>query len=309
MEVTAALAQIPCTYLVLRADYGYQGAAVSRVLVNVVATLGLASFVGRSGRSKSVWQVDRNEAPVRMWPFLQLAASSTFATCIDWWAQECMVIWSGYLPQPAIKLAAQSILFQLAVVFYMVSAGAKNAVAMRVGNLIGAGNPEKVPQCLLVGLVAIILQVAIVVGVGVLVRDGFIGMFTRNGDIAAEVAKVWPCMLAVCVPFGISFVLFGVLAGAGRQVIVACTFCIACIGGLSIGTHLCFVEEMGLEGLWLGNFSFFVIASLILYTIVLRFDWHAMGSLTCDYRALEGQQSHSVPPSLHHDFTRTITPL
>eukprot|EP00929_Paragymnodinium_shiwhaense_P039062 TRINITY_DN20549_c0_g1_i1.p1 TRINITY_DN20549_c0_g1~~TRINITY_DN20549_c0_g1_i1.p1 ORF type:complete len:358 (-),score=37.43 TRINITY_DN20549_c0_g1_i1:206-1279(-) len=307
-DATAAIIQVPCTYIILRAGYGYEGAAMGRVLVNAIVAAGLASSVLWSGRANAVWHVDRKEPRAPMWPFLQLAASSTFATCIEWWAQEFMVILSGWLYDPARKVAAQSILFQLAVVFYMVWVGSKNAVAMRVGNLIGGGDADKVPQCLFVGVVASVFEVVLVMIVGFLVRDGLIGAFTSNWEVAEQVAEVWPAMLAVFVPYGITFVLFGVLAGAGRQGIVATIFCISCVVGLSFGAHLCFAEEMGLEGLWLGNFTFFAIASLILYTVVLRIDWVAMESLTCGYQAMDRQRSPSFDPHLQQDFLRTISP-
>jgi len=306
---SAAFLQVPCTYLALQASYGYEGAAMSKVLVNAFVTTGLAIFINWSGRSESVWQVNSGEPLAAMKPFLQLAASSTFATCIEWWAQEVMIILSGWLDDPGREVAAQSILFELATVFYMVWVGSKNAMAMRVGNLLGGSNAEKVPQCLCVGVVACVFEVIVVMLVGFLARDCLIRVFTTNEDVAEQVVEVWPAMLAVFVPYGIAFVLFGVLAGAGRQSIVATIFFISCVVSLCLGAHLCFASGMGIEGLWMGNFTFFAIASLILYSVVMRTDWDAIDSLACVYQALDRQISPSFDPHLQQDFIRVITPI
>mmetsp|Transcript_28208 Transcript_28208/g.50416 ORF Transcript_28208/g.50416 Transcript_28208/m.50416 type:complete len:500 (-) Transcript_28208:76-1575(-) len=278
-DVTTALVQLPVAYLTLNAGYGYQGTAVSRVVISALATAFLASWVLYTGRAKSVWHVDWQEPSAPMLPFLGLAAYSTFACCIEWWAQECIIIWSGWLPRAPTMVAAQGILFNLACIFYMVWVGAKNAVSMRVGNLIGAGEASKVPQVVLVGVAMSVVEVSMVILVGFLLRDELIAAFTTDASVAAQIVEVWPVMLACFVPYSITFVLFGVLSGAGRQGVVACIFCPCFFFGLGIGLHLCFVEEFSLEGLWFGNCVSFLFASVVLYTIVVRTDWTALESL------------------------------
>eukprot|EP00929_Paragymnodinium_shiwhaense_P095578 TRINITY_DN56781_c0_g1_i1.p1 TRINITY_DN56781_c0_g1~~TRINITY_DN56781_c0_g1_i1.p1 ORF type:complete len:495 (-),score=90.80 TRINITY_DN56781_c0_g1_i1:207-1691(-) len=300
MDVTASLVQVPCAYMVLSAGYGYRGAATIRVVVNALAALGLSAFVLVTGRSKKVWHIDKWEKAAPMLPFLQLAFSSTFATCIEWWAQECMIIISGWLPHAPEKVAAQSVLFQLAGIFYMVWIGAKNAVSMRVGNLIGAGQASKVPQCLLVAVTASVAEVFVVMALGSVLRDNLVACFTKNAEVFEYVGDTWETMFACFVPYSITFVLYGVLAGAGRQGIVAGIFVVACVVGLSLGVRLCFVEQMELEGLWLGNDTFFVVASVVLYVIILRTDWSALESLDTHYQAFQRKVSPCFDPHLQN---------
>ncbi|CAE8631651.1 unnamed protein product [Polarella glacialis] len=301
-DVTTALVQLPLAYFTLNAGYGYQGAAVSLVVCNALALAFLASWVFYTGRAKSVWHVDVQEPRAPMLPFLGLASYSVVACCIEWWAQECMIIWSGWLPSAPTMVAVQGILFTLACIFYMVWVGTKNAMSMRVGNLIGAGEASKVLQALLVGVVMGVVEVFMVLSVGFLLRDELIDAFTTNASVAAQIVEVWPVMLACFVPYSITFVLFGVLAGAGRQGVVACSFCACCFFGMCVGLHLCFVEDFSLKGLWFGNFAFFLSASVVLYTIVVRTDWNALESLSADYQSIDRKMTPTMDP--HVDFLK-----
>eukprot|EP00929_Paragymnodinium_shiwhaense_P075163 TRINITY_DN38423_c0_g1_i1.p1 TRINITY_DN38423_c0_g1~~TRINITY_DN38423_c0_g1_i1.p1 ORF type:complete len:520 (+),score=46.93 TRINITY_DN38423_c0_g1_i1:67-1560(+) len=281
-DVVTGLTQVPCTWMILHAGYGYQGAAVGRLVVHALGTTSLVAFVSLSGRAATVWQIAPTEASAPMLPFLQLAVPSAFATCIEWWVQEFMLISAGWLDHAKYTVAAQSILFQLAVTIYMVWVGAKNAMSVRVGNLIGAHKASMVPTCLFVGVAVSLTEVIAIVLAGLALRDRLIAVYTVNVFVHDHIVQAWPAMLSCFVPYSVTFVLFGVLSGAGRQSVVAGVFCLSCFFGLSFGTHLCFVAGLELEGLWFGNAVFFLVTSAVLYVMVLRMDWTATVSLNAD---------------------------
>jgi len=81
------------------------------------------------------------------------------------------------------------------------------------------------------------------------------------------------------VPYSFTFVIFGVLSGAGRQGIVAYVFLVSLTVGMPVGICLSFGAKLGLDGLWLGNGAFFAIAGAILYIKVFQSDWHSMKTL------------------------------
>lgn len=73
------------------------------------------------------------------WPFyLKLAAPTTFLMCIEWWAFEFVVIFSGILGVK--ELAAMVAIMNINSFIFMFPLGVQFAASGLVGNMLGKGN-------------------------------------------------------------------------------------------------------------------------------------------------------------------------
>jgi MATE family multidrug resistance protein len=208
-----------------------------------------------------------------MWLFLKQAIPNTFATCIEWWAQEFIALLAGLLPHASLTVASNGVLFNCAVVFYMTWVGSKNAMATRVGNLIGSGRCHEVPRAAAVGLGLCAAEIVLAILLGWHYRLDIVSMFTANPELQSMVLQTWSTMLLVLVPYSFTFMLFGILSGAGQQDTVAYVFLASLVLGMPYGVYLTFVLNYALDGLWIGNGLFFGIAGFVLLIKVLQIDW------------------------------------
>ncbi len=75
------------------------------------------------------------------WPqFMKLAIPTTFLCCLEWWAFEFIVLFSGILG--VRELAAQVAIINSAAFIFMVPLGLQFAVSGLVGNLLGQQQPK-----------------------------------------------------------------------------------------------------------------------------------------------------------------------
>lgn len=230
-----------------------------------------------------VWSLPADEPPAPMWHFLKQAIPNTFATCIEWWAQEFMALLAGLLPYASLTVASNGILFSCAVVFYTVWIGSKNAMSTRVGNLIGSGRCHEVPRAVAVGFGLCLLEVMLITLLGWHYRLQIVSMFTANPELQHMVLQTWRTMLLALAPYAFTFMIFGVLSGAGQQDIVAYVFLASLVIGMPIGVYLTFFLHYGLDGLWIGNGAFLGIAGFLLCSKVLQIDWPSKQMLEQNY--------------------------
>jgi len=278
-DAAGAVIQISLSWYALSSGAGFKGAAQVKVCSSSLVCCLFVAWIKLTGRGSRVWSSPANEPPADLSPFLRQAVPNTFATVVEWWAQELMALLAGLLPNPSMMVGANGVLFTCASLFYMVWVGSKNAMATRVGNLIGSGQPDKVPQAIAVGIVVCAVEVIAVVSLGTRYQSEIIALFTTNAELQHAVAQSWCTMLFVLVPYSFTFVIFGVLSGAGRQGIVAYVFLVSLTVGMPVGICLSFGVKLGLDGVWLGNGAFFAIAGGVLNIKVFQSDWPSMKTL------------------------------
>ncbi|GCC20639.1 hypothetical protein chiPu_0019203 [Chiloscyllium punctatum] len=73
--------------------------------------------------------------------FVRLAVPSMLMLCIEWWTYEIGTFLAGLINQ--VELGAQSVIYQVLTAAYMIPLGGGVAASVRVGNALGARNPEK----------------------------------------------------------------------------------------------------------------------------------------------------------------------
>ncbi|NXS13952.1 S47A2 protein, partial [Neodrepanis coruscans] len=72
--------------------------------------------------------------------FTSLAIPSMLMMCIEWWTYEIGSFLIGLLS--VVELSAQSIIYEVSVVAFMIPLGLGTAASVQVGNALGAGDSE-----------------------------------------------------------------------------------------------------------------------------------------------------------------------
>uniref|UniRef100_A0A3Q2KK18 Multidrug and toxin extrusion protein n=1 Tax=Equus caballus TaxID=9796 RepID=A0A3Q2KK18_HORSE len=204
--------------------------------------------------------------------FFRLAIPSMLMLCIEWWAYEIGSFLSGILGM--VELGAQSVVYELAIIVYMIPTGFSVAASVRVGNALGAGNIEQAKRSsavalLITGLFAVIFCVLL------LSCKDLVGyIFTTDGEIVALVAQVVPIYAVSHLFEGLACTSGGILRGSGNQKIGAIVNAIGYyVVGLPIGIALMFAARLGVVGLWLGIIICAVSQAVCFLGFVARLNW------------------------------------
>jgi MATE family, multidrug efflux pump len=168
-----------------------------------------------------------------------------------------------------VSLAAHQIAMNMVSFTYMVPLGVGSAAAVRVGQALGRGDPNRAAHS---GWNALALGAGFMgtAGVAFLIFPRFIARaFTPD----ESVVRAGAALLLVAAFFqlfdGIQTVVTGALRGAGdTRTPMVCHFLAYWLIGLPLGYVLCFNFRMGARGLWIG-----LSLALILIGLALLFVW------------------------------------
>ncbi|XP_056412880.1 multidrug and toxin extrusion protein 2-like isoform X3 [Hyla sarda] len=180
--------------------------------------------------------------------------------------------WGGLIG--VVELGAQSVIYQVVTIAYMIPYGIGMATSVRVGNALGAGDIEQAKKSMM--LAFLITAVFIIIDIILLaaLKNVFSYVFTGDGEIAALVSDVIPVYLVFHLFECIACVSSGVLRGIGRQKIGAIIFAIGYyILGLPVAVALMFAANQSIKGLWYGMILCGVFLSAFFTIYLLRVSW------------------------------------
>ncbi|XP_056412879.1 multidrug and toxin extrusion protein 1-like isoform X2 [Hyla sarda] len=204
--------------------------------------------------------------------FVVLAVPSMLMVCIEWWTYEIGSFLVGLIG--VVELGAQSVIYQVVTIAYMIPYGIGMATSVRVGNALGAGDIEQAKKSMM--LAFLITAVFIIIDIILLaaLKNVFSYVFTGDGEIAALVSDVIPVYLVFHLFECIACVSSGVLRGIGRQKIGAIIFAIGYyILGLPVAVALMFAANQSIKGLWYGMILCGVFLSAFFTIYLLRVSW------------------------------------
>ncbi|XP_067421911.1 multidrug and toxin extrusion protein 1 isoform X2 [Emydura macquarii macquarii] len=204
--------------------------------------------------------------------FIRLALPSMFMVCIEWWTFEIGSFLAGLIS--IVELGAQSVIYELSTAAYMVPLGFSVAATVRVGNALGAGNPELAKKsCITALLCTGVFAVGVAALLGSL-KDVVGYIFTTDKEIVSLVSKV----MLIFAPFHLldatAATCGGVLRGTGNQKLGAIANAIGYyVIGFPIGISLMFAAKLGVIGLWIGMAICISLQAFSFLIFVLRMDW------------------------------------
>uniref|UniRef100_A0A8C9DTY3 Multidrug and toxin extrusion protein n=1 Tax=Prolemur simus TaxID=1328070 RepID=A0A8C9DTY3_PROSS len=235
--------------------------------------------------------------------FLHLAVPSMLMLCIEWWAYEVGSFLSGILGM--VELGAQSIVYELAVIVYMIPSGFSVAASVRVGNALGAGNIHQAKTSTAVALLITALF-AVIFCVLLLGCEDLVGyIFTTDRDIIDLVAQVVPIYAVSHLFEALACTCGGILRGSGNQKIGAIVNAIGYyVVGLPIGIALMFATKLGVVGLWSGIIICVVSQAVCFLGFIVRLNWEkacqqAQVHANLKVNAAQNGSSALSPDALH----------
>ncbi|XP_067864546.1 multidrug and toxin extrusion protein 1-like isoform X2 [Heptranchias perlo] len=204
--------------------------------------------------------------------FIRLAIPSMLMLCVEWWTYEIGTFLAGLVNE--VELGAQSVIYQVLTAAYMIPLGCSVAASVRVGNALGARNPEKARTSATVALCFIgccSLLISMILGAA----RGVIGyIFTADKDIIQLVSDVDPVIATFHWFEAIATVSGGVLRGAGKQKLGAIGNLVGFYSiGFPLGVSLMFAAHLGVIGLWSGLFVCVIVQTIFFVIVISKMNW------------------------------------
>uniref|UniRef100_F7IIV8 Solute carrier family 47 member 1 n=1 Tax=Callithrix jacchus TaxID=9483 RepID=F7IIV8_CALJA len=246
--VAANLVNALANYLFLhQLHLGVIGSALANLISQYTLALLLFLYILGKKLHQATWGGWSLECLQDWASFLRLAVPSMLMLCMEWWAYEVGSFLSGILGM--VELGAQSIVYELAIIVYMVPAGFSVAVSVRVGTALGAGNMEQARKS---STVSLLITVLFAVGFSVLLlscKDHVGYIFTTDRDIIHLVAQVVPIYAVSHLFEALACTSGGVLRGSGNQKVGAVVNAVGYyVVGLPVGIALMFATKLGVMG-------------------------------------------------------------
>ncbi|XP_057785863.1 protein DETOXIFICATION 21-like [Salvia miltiorrhiza] len=259
--------------LVVKLGYGVPGAMMSTILAYWIPNIGQLIFV-TSGGCTETWHGFSTLAFKDLWPVIKFSMSSGAMLCLELWYNAILILLTGNLKNAKVAVNALSICLNINGWEMMISLGFLAAASVRVSNELGKGD-TKAAKFSIVNIVITSLTIGLVLFVFFLFfRERLAYIFTKDEDVAAEVAHLSPLLAFSILMNSVQPVLSGVAVGAGWQSIVVyvnlgCYYLI----GIPVGVVLGYVIKLEVKGVWIGMLMGTFIQTVILMIITKRTDW------------------------------------
>ncbi|XP_074507216.1 multidrug and toxin extrusion protein 1-like [Sebastes fasciatus] len=253
-------------------DLGVVGSAAANSISQIASALILFIYIYWKGLHKATWSGWSKDCLQEWGLFTKVAIPSMLMLCLEWWTFEIGGLLAGLISE--IELGAQSIVYQMVTIVFMVPMGFMVAASVRVGNALGAGNIEQAKTS---GKVAVILAFAISVIFGLVLGlcKNVVGyIFTTEKEIIQRVSEVMIIYGVFHSVDAVAAVTGGVIRGAGKPMVGAlCNLVGYYFIGIPIGVSLMFAAKMGIMGLWLGLSLCVTIQAAFYIFYLYKLDW------------------------------------
>ncbi|XP_070801018.1 multidrug and toxin extrusion protein 2-like [Pituophis catenifer annectens] len=251
---------------------GVVGSAWANTLSQNLQAFLLFLFVWWKKIHKETWGGWTMECLQEWGPFIRLALPSMFMICIEWWTFEIGSFLAGLMS--TVELGAQSIIYELSTIAYLLPQGMSVASSVRVGNALGAGDADQAKRSCIMALLCTGVLAVVFAALLAALKDVVAYIFTDDKEIVALVSKV----MLIFSPFHLfdatAATCGGVLRGAGKQKIGAIANAVGYyVIGLPIGITLMFVYKLGVMGLWTGLIVCISLQAASFLVVVLRMNW------------------------------------
>ncbi|XP_028976538.2 multidrug and toxin extrusion protein 1 isoform X1 [Esox lucius] len=253
-------------------DLGVAGSAGANAISQYSLAVLLYCYIVSQDLHKATWEGWSADCLQEWGQFIKLAIPSMLMLCLEWWTFEIGGFLAGLISE--VELGAQSVVYQLTIIFYMFPLGFSVAASVRVGTALGAGNTE---QAKLSGKIAVICGVIVscFVAMIIILSRNVIGyIFTTEQDIVNRVGDI-NLVYGFChLVDGIVCVASGIVRGAGKQMIGAWLNLVGhYLIGLPIGISLTFATKMGILGMWTGLSFCLSFQSVFFIVMLCKMDW------------------------------------
>ena len=210
----------------------------------------------------------------RLFPaFCRLAGPGAFMMAVEAWAFEVTTLLAGYLG--TVPLDAHLTMLQLATLaFLSLPFAVAIAATIRVGNLLGAGEPRAARVAGGVTFLVCFAFTGVVAVVFFVFRRSLGYVFTDDRGVIDAVSKIAPIAALFQLADGGQAAAGGVFRGMGRQNTVAArNFLGFWVFGMPVGATLTFASGAGLAGLWWGLTVGLTVVTFVSLCQLAFVDW------------------------------------
>ncbi|KAI6074402.1 Multidrug and toxin extrusion protein 1-like isoform X2 [Aix galericulata] len=268
---------------------GISGSAWANTVAQYSQTIFLFLYIVGKKLHVKTWGGWSSECLLEWDSFTSLAIPSMLMMCIEWWTYEIGSFLIGLLS--VVELSAQSIIYEVSVVAFMIPLGLGTAASVQVGNALGAGDVETSKRASSTSLLCTGFFCVAMGAILAATKDMLGYIFTSDKEIVDLVAWVLPVYVIFHLFEAMCGACSGVLRGIGKQKFGAILNAVSYYGvGLPLAVVLLFVARIGVIGLWL---SMLVCVSMLCTCFIVyisRMDWR---------KAAEEQAGIAKPRVLH----------
>lgn len=264
--------------LMFHTSVGYVGSSIATSALVACYTITLCVYFFRSHLYYKEWPGWRIRDALRMVPeFVRLGLSGLLMFIFEYWGFAAVSLFSGILPHPDAAISADSTYSSFRVLCALFYGTISVAGSVRVGNALGANDPERAKAAAYLSVALTVACSLITTFVMLLLRHIYPYAYTSDPKVVALTANL---MLLTC-PFqifaGISAAVQGIFRGSGLQLLGArLNFVSYLVLAMPVGLTLAYQLHMGLTGLWLGLCSGFVCSGCYCLYWLKHANWHQM---------------------------------
>ncbi|CAF0930976.1 unnamed protein product [Rotaria sp. Silwood1] len=222
-----------------------------------------------------------NGACLNEWTiYLKLSMPGILMIMTEFWSIELSIFFAAHLS--IRSLSAQVCAYQTAWLFYLVTSSFATAANIRIGQLLGSGEPMKAANTknvtYVVGAIIIIINICLII----LFHYWFPFAYDTQSD-ALTLARRVLLLVALCQIWdGYNVINTGIVKACGKQKRGAM---IAFFGfyvfGIPLAALLMFYVRIDIYGFWIGIIAAETVTNTLLFTLIQRFNWerHAKAAL------------------------------
>ncbi len=251
---------------------GLEGAAQATAATRTFTLFGLLAWIVVARLHEGAWvrPTSSSLSLAGVWSIVKLGLPIGAMYMLEGWAFQLSTLLSGRLGET--ELAAHTIALNLASLTFMLPMGISLGAATRVGNLVGAQQPDRAE---LAGRLAFMMGAGIMAACAVLFvlgRELLPYLYTEDIAVITLCASILPIAGAFQVFDGIQVVGGAILRGVGATRPAAVFNLVAYYAlGLPLGIGLTFGLGWGLQGLWTGlAVGLAIVAMILLWWIRTR---------------------------------------
>ncbi|CAC5377768.1 TC.MATE [Mytilus coruscus] len=258
--------------LVTGLGLGVRGAAIAVVCTYWTEVVLYLMFIRCSKICKEKWTGFSKEAFLEWNTFLNLAIPGIFMISVEWWSFEISTIVVGFLGK--VQLAAHSIVYQINNLLFMIPLGLSSAVCVKIGQNVGAGDPNKAQSTSRVGILVGCVTALFTSTFYISMKDVAPKAFTSDSEILHWTSKVMPLIATLSFFDNTVLVLNGILRGTGHQKYGGIVTVIAhYIIGIPLLVVLVLYTSLQIAGVWLAFCTAMGVIFILFAAKTLSLSW------------------------------------
>ncbi|KAE9002756.1 hypothetical protein PF005_g24380 [Phytophthora fragariae] len=242
-------------FLTFYTPLGFDGAAIARLLSELVLPLCLIPYYLRNPHIPAEWWPgwQPKEAVNHLGTFLTLGLPGMVMMELEWVSFEIMAAIVGWLPNSVVAISVHSVLVNVSTFAFNFFLGISVAANVLVGNYLGSNKPHHAKLASTLGMLLSVSLSAVIAVIVIATRYYIPEIFINDAMSIGLAGHALLFLMPYQMLDAVNAVMQGVFRGTGRLVLGAYINLFAYfVIGLPFGVYLAFQMELGVEGMWLG---------------------------------------------------------